>query len=411
MAERFPNLSESDLKFLIDQKSSENTKKATKVSHSVLREYLKERGIEEEPLVSTKKELAVVLRKFYAEVRKKNGELYSKSSLVGIRCGLQRYFSTYKMDIIKDPEFSEANAVYQAEISEIKREGKAQTQHKPPINKEDIKKLYESGLFSLTQPDTLQNKVFFEVMIFFCRRGRQNLRELKKEDFSIRTDSSGVRYVCKVKDELTKNRRENDEAQESQTMFETGGPLCPVLSFEKYVSRLNPKNEFLFQRHKKAVDESDEVWYDNMVVGERTLGDKMKKLSIAAKLSFVYTNHSIRATAITILDECGYEARHIMALSGHKSESSIRSYASQTSLSTNWKMSETLAESLNKKTVTAIVPATSVVGRTSDTERATSQEPLLTASQEAYILNELSVEQSNTQQTVNNNFYNCTFNF
>ena len=41
----------------------------------------------------------------------------------------------------------------------------------------------------------------------------------------------------------------------------------------------------LFQRPKKAVDESDEVWYDNMVVGQRTLGDKMKKLSIEAKLS------------------------------------------------------------------------------------------------------------------------------
>ncbi|KAK3729725.1 hypothetical protein QZH41_002048 [Actinostola sp. cb2023] len=31
------------------------------------------------------------------------------------------------------------------------------------------------------------------------RRGRQNLRELKKEDFCIETDSSGMRYVCKVK--------------------------------------------------------------------------------------------------------------------------------------------------------------------------------------------------------------------
>ena len=89
-----------------------------------------------------------------------------------IRFGLQRFFSSHKIDIIKDPEFSEANAVYQAEISELKREGKAHTLHKPPINKDDIKKLYESGLFSLTQPETL------------CRRGRQNLRELKKEDFS-----------------------------------------------------------------------------------------------------------------------------------------------------------------------------------------------------------------------------------
>ena len=75
-------------------------------------------------------------------------------------------------------------------------------------------------------------------------------------------------------------------------MFETGGPFCPVLWFEKKVSRLNPKNEYLFQRRKKAVDKSDEVWYDNMVVGQRTLGDRMK-LSIEAKLSCVYTNQGV----------------------------------------------------------------------------------------------------------------------
>ena len=125
-------------------------------------------------------------------------------------------------------------------------------------------------------------------------------------------------------------------------MFETGGPLCPVLSFEKYVSHLNPNNEFFFQRPKRIVNKSDGVWYDNMVVGQRTLGEKMKKLFTDAKLSFNYTNHSIRATAITVLVESGYEARHIMAVSGHKSENSIRSYAARTSLSKKRKMSEAL---------------------------------------------------------------------
>ena len=239
MAARFPELTESDLNCLIEQNNSDNTKKATKVAVSVFRQYLEERKVDEKELLTAKVtggNLAAVLRKFHAEARKKNGELYTKASLVAIRFGLQRFFSSLKMDIIKDSDFAEANAVFQGVISELKREGKAQTQHKPPISNDDIKKLYQSGLFSLIQPETLQNKVFFEVMLFFCRRRRQNVRELKEEDFCIETDSSGVRYVCKVKDELTKNRRENDEAQETQTMFETGGPLCPVRSFEKYLS-------------------------------------------------------------------------------------------------------------------------------------------------------------------------------
>ena len=102
------------------------------------------------------------------------------------------------------------------------------------------------------------------------------------------------------------------------------------------------------------------IWYDTMVVGQHTLGEKMKKLPIEAKLSGVYMNHSIRATMITKLDESGYEAQHIMAVSGHRNESSIRIYSSQTSLSAKRKMSETLSKSLNnKKTVKhSKIPAT-----------------------------------------------------
>ena len=73
--------------------------------------------------------------------------------------------------------------------------------------------------------------------------------------------------------------------------------------------------------------------------------------------------------------------------------------SSQTSLSTKTKMSETLSESLNnRKTVNhSEIPASE-----------SALQPLLTASQKEHILNELSIEQSNTQQTVNN-LYNCTF--
>jgi len=69
--------------------------------------------------------------------------------------------------------------------------------------------LYESTAFSLTDPEKLQNKVFFEVVLYFCRQGRQNLRQLKKTDFSFNMDNTRARYVCKAMDELTKNHRED----------------------------------------------------------------------------------------------------------------------------------------------------------------------------------------------------------
>ena len=97
--------------------------KGTKVAYNVFWEYLKWKK-KWQSLISSKEKLVSVMRKFYAEVWKRNGELCTKSSLVRIRVGLQQFFSSHKIDIIKDPEFSGANAVYQAEISELKQKEK-----------------------------------------------------------------------------------------------------------------------------------------------------------------------------------------------------------------------------------------------------------------------------------------------
>ena len=43
--------------------------------------------------------------------------------------------------------------------------------------------------------------------------------------------------------------------------------------------------------------------------------------------STLYTSHCIRATCITSLDQRSIEARHIMSVSGHTSETSIKSYS------------------------------------------------------------------------------------
>ena len=50
-----------------------------------------------------------------------------------------------------------------------------------------------------------------------------------------------------------------------------------------------------------------------------------------AQLSYTYTNHSIRSTCITILDQADVEAHHIMAVSGRTSESSLRTYTKASS--------------------------------------------------------------------------------
>ena len=186
-----------------------------------------------------------------------------------------------------------------------------------------------------------------------------------------------------MKDELTKNRRQTTKPRCHKQCLKLADLFAQCCRLKNTSLVLSRRASTCFKDPRRQFDESDEVWYDNMVVGQLTLGDEMKKLSIEAKLSCVSTNHSIRATTITILDECGYEARHIMALSGHRSESSIRSYASQTSLSTKRKTSETLPESLNNKKTVSTITATSSVGHSEIAVAESAPEPLFTASRKS----------------------------
>ena len=89
-------------------------------------------------------------------------------------------------------------------------------------------------------------------MLCFCRRGRQNLQQLKKADFEVHTDATGAKFVSKVRDELTTNHREDDEAQEGGVMYATGGVWCPVASLRKYLQHLNPKRVLISTTEEKG---------------------------------------------------------------------------------------------------------------------------------------------------------------
>jgi len=66
----------------------------------------------------------------------------------------------------------------------------------------------------------------FEIVLCFCRPGPQNLRQLKKVDFEVHTDPTEAKFVSKVREELTKNHREDDEAEEGGVMYATEGLWC-----------------------------------------------------------------------------------------------------------------------------------------------------------------------------------------
>ena len=74
----------------------------------------------------------------------------------------------------------------------------------------------------------------------------------------------------------------------------------------------------------------------------------MKEISSAANLSRVYTNHSVRATAITLWANAGLTNREIMAISGHRNESSLQSYHNMPSAHQLRKCSDVLSLALGE---------------------------------------------------------------
>ena len=73
----------------------------------------------------------------------------------------------------------------------------------------------------------------------------------------------------------------------------------------------------------------------------------MKILSKAADLSKIYTNHSVKATAITPWSDTGLSNRHIMSLSGYRNGDSLCSYNTRPSSQQLQLCSNVLSTALN----------------------------------------------------------------
>ena len=122
---------------------------------------------------------------------------------------------------------------------------------------------------------------------------------------------------------------------------------CPVTIFELYLSKLDPRCNYLWQRPKQKVNYVDTTWFEARRIGHNPLETFMKQLSEEANLANKgYTNHSIRGTCIGKLDRSGFEARHITAISSHKSESTIREYSTKCPENKRKEMFNALAEDI-----------------------------------------------------------------
>ena len=130
----------------------------------------------------------------------------------------------------------------------------------------------------------------------------------------------------------------NDESDGK--MFAVANSLrCPGKTVQNYLNHLNPELEILFQRPGGIL----QVWFCNSPIGESTLENMMKTMSLRASITPNLTNHCVRATSVTVLSDHNVEARHIKVVTGHQSTTSIESYNARASLQQKENMSNILS--------------------------------------------------------------------
>ena len=294
--------------------------------------------------------LAALLRRFYAEARTLKGLPYSRPAMISIRSAIQRHLIqppfNRTISIISDREFKPANLVFTGRLKVNREEGNDTTKHKDVIEPGDIARLYDTDTLSNLSPQALQNKVFFEISLHFARRAKEGMRDLKKSSFAILTDDQGKRYATITHNEKSKKDKGEKKqfTEKEQRMYaKPGDSRCPVNSLELYLSKLHPDKEEFFQQVSRTATSSCPTWYNGRPIGSNTIATFMSRISKAAKLSKVYTNHCIRVTAVTVLSNAGVGETDIISVSGHKNVQSLVPYQRKVGDEKRRNISHTLA--------------------------------------------------------------------
>lgn len=117
--------------------------------------------------------------------------------------------------------------MFLAVSKQICKAGLGTTKSYPPIEPEDLTKTAEffiHDVMNKPDPKKIQKCLLFNIIYFFCRRGRENIYDFTHDMFALQTDPDGTQFVYQSKDEMDKNHgvEENSKPNDGH-MYEQPG--------------------------------------------------------------------------------------------------------------------------------------------------------------------------------------------
>ena len=183
----------------INAQKKPNTVRSTKCHLKILHDWLivnkfELRQIEQIPPT----ELNLLLAEFFVKVKRSDGKDYEPTSLDAIKGSIERHLreQEYTKSIVADKEFFKMREALKARKMTLKKAGLGRKAHaSEAVTREDEDRLITSGQLGNNSPSSLQFSIFYYFTKGFGLRGRQEHRQLKFGDISLKETSSGQKYL------------------------------------------------------------------------------------------------------------------------------------------------------------------------------------------------------------------------
>ena len=168
---RFVTTTAENIAAVKERRFEVSTVKCTHWGVKIFKDWLKESNITAHFETLLPSELDSLLARFYVEVRKVDGDHYSKISLTGIRASIQRYLQNPPWNvtycILKDGSFLHSNQVLKGVFKTLTEMGVSVVKHYKAIEQGDMNKLIAKGVIGTHNPRSLQNLVWLSIALHF----------------------------------------------------------------------------------------------------------------------------------------------------------------------------------------------------------------------------------------------------